>query len=263
MICSVPYFPLFMLISCLMRHLWLIHHDYEMSWEQYNTYTFNMEYKICSYTYKMSPFCMPNKSISSVTIKEFETGAAVYLLPVKLLRTYVFWDITPYSLVKVNRHFGETYCLHSQSFEERAIQEASMKQMANNMFLRKISWLSPDYKALYTRRQNTSWAVVQEPQFQHIFSLLNLPRNKFPQPPSSYCSWQTFRKWKDVAILYDVISVSSLDENKPHLMRPATKGLSSTSLGLYQRVKQPLTAAILFIALHTLLLIYNTYHIKS
>jgi hypothetical protein len=31
-----------------------------------------------------------------------------------VMKISIFWDITPCSLVKVNRHFGGTYCLHLQ-----------------------------------------------------------------------------------------------------------------------------------------------------
>jgi hypothetical protein len=30
------------------------------------------------------------------------------------IKSTIFWDITPYSPLSVNRHFGGTYCLHLQ-----------------------------------------------------------------------------------------------------------------------------------------------------
>jgi hypothetical protein len=40
----------------------------------------------------------------------------------KYFKSAVFWDITPWSPLKVNRRFGGTYCLHLQG---RRISEAS------------------------------------------------------------------------------------------------------------------------------------------
>jgi hypothetical protein len=39
-----------------------------------------------------------------------------------------------------------------------------------NMFLQKINWLSPDYIALYPRRQNSSQPPLWEPQIQNIYN---------------------------------------------------------------------------------------------
>ena len=33
-----------------------------------------------------------------------------------VLHAAIFWDVTPYSLIKTYRRFGPTYCLHSLPF---------------------------------------------------------------------------------------------------------------------------------------------------
>jgi hypothetical protein len=80
----------------------------------------------------------------------------------------IFWDITPYSPLKVNRQFGRTYRLHLQG---RRISQASSAELfyppdftlvsssdyssslkIEAMFLRNIGWLLIDYTAIYPRR---------------------------------------------------------------------------------------------------------------
>jgi hypothetical protein len=54
------------------------------------------------------------------------------------------------SQMKVNWYFWETYRLHLQG---RRISDAGSKtEDADDMFLRNIGWLSPDYIGLYPRR---------------------------------------------------------------------------------------------------------------
>jgi hypothetical protein len=66
-------------------------------------------------------------------------------------RSYIFWDITLYSPHKVSRRFGGTncLCLHSRRINPARNQKA-------DMFLRNVCWLWTDYKALYSREQNSS-----------------------------------------------------------------------------------------------------------
>jgi hypothetical protein len=48
-----------------------------------------------------------------------------------VMKTPLFWNITPYSLLKVNRHFGQTCHLHLQGqriSQERNQHEAGSKQ---------------------------------------------------------------------------------------------------------------------------------------
>jgi hypothetical protein len=52
------------------------------------------------------------------------------VLTAVVMKSSVFWDITPCSPLKVNRHFGGTYRLHLQNIRISK-QEASVKQVAN------------------------------------------------------------------------------------------------------------------------------------
>jgi hypothetical protein len=89
-----------------------------------------------------------------------------------VMKSSSFWDATPFSPFKVNRHFGGTYCLH---YHCRWIsrQETSMKQAAKNNFLlgllfnlgnrgqmvlRNFDWLWTDCTALYPRKLTSSMA---------------------------------------------------------------------------------------------------------
>jgi hypothetical protein len=95
------------------------------------------------------------------------------------LTSYVFWDITLYSPVKVNRRFGGTYCLHLQGRSISQVRNqngAGIKQRSpycllhayfllcplfdpregGDISLWNFCWLSPDCEALYPRRQNSS-----------------------------------------------------------------------------------------------------------
>jgi hypothetical protein len=57
-----------------------------------------------------------------------------------VMKSSIFWDILPCSLVKVNQYF-----LCGLQFNH---------EYGGNMFLWNVSWLSSDYMALYCRRQN-------------------------------------------------------------------------------------------------------------
>jgi hypothetical protein len=65
------------------------------------------------------------------------------------LKRSVFWDITPYSPLKINRRFGRT-CLHLQG--RRISQARNQHESGWQAEPRNVSWLSPNYKALYPRR---------------------------------------------------------------------------------------------------------------
>jgi hypothetical protein len=81
--------------------------------------------------------------------------------------TTIFWDITSWSPLKVNRSFGGTRRLYLQKMET---------------FLRNLRRLSVDYKALYPRRQHSSACSLS------IFSF----RNRTAFVPWVYrCVWKT------------------------------------------------------------------------
>jgi hypothetical protein len=76
-----------------------------------------------------------------------------------LLKSSVFWDIMPFSPLKVNRHFRGTYHLH---FQSRIVSQARNQHVAvirqssdwyvgNDVFLRNVGWLSTVYMVIYPR----------------------------------------------------------------------------------------------------------------
>jgi hypothetical protein len=49
-----------------------------------------------------------------------------------VIKSYIFWDVTPRSLLKVSRHFGRTYCLHLQDRRiSRARSQRKSRWQAN------------------------------------------------------------------------------------------------------------------------------------
>jgi hypothetical protein len=101
-------------------------------------------------------------------IKPITASLAALLLNKSNLKSTIFWDIMPCSLLKVNWHFGGTYCLHlrgrriSQARNQRESRWQAEPLVATslffnpedvgNMFLQNVGWRSTDYMALYPRR---------------------------------------------------------------------------------------------------------------
>jgi hypothetical protein len=97
------------------------------------------------------------------------------------LKSYIFWDITPCSPLKINRRFGRIYRLHFQCRMNHVKNqhEAGSKQSSvsfflhagslfgllfdpkdgGDMYLRNVGWYSTDYTALYSRRF-LSWRLL-------------------------------------------------------------------------------------------------------
>jgi hypothetical protein len=51
------------------------------------------------------------------------------------MKSIVFWDVMPCSLVQVTRRFGGTYCLHLERRRERDQKVTSMKHAARRASL--------------------------------------------------------------------------------------------------------------------------------
>jgi hypothetical protein len=64
------------------------------------------------------------------------------------MKSSIFWDTTPCSLVKVNRLFGRKYRLHLQ---DRRVNQTRNPEDGCDMFLRNNGWLSADYRAVYPK----------------------------------------------------------------------------------------------------------------
>jgi hypothetical protein len=51
----------------------------------------------------------------------------IEVLTAMVVDSFIFWDITPFGPVEVNRRFGETYCLQLQG---RKVSQISNQQRA-------------------------------------------------------------------------------------------------------------------------------------
>jgi hypothetical protein len=71
-----------------------------------------------------------------------------------VMKSSIFWDITPRRKLKVNRRFGSSayYLLHAGFLRALFFD----REDGGNMFLGNVSLFSTDYTALYPRRQNSS-----------------------------------------------------------------------------------------------------------
>jgi hypothetical protein len=74
------------------------------------------------------------------------------------LKSSIFWDITPCSLLKVNRCFRETCFLHLQG--RRIATQETNPEDRGDMFLQNVGWLSADYTGLYLRTRNSSQSPI-------------------------------------------------------------------------------------------------------
>jgi hypothetical protein len=73
---------------------------------------------------------MPNKPTIWEASLNKRRIIGVEVLTAVVIKSAIFWDITPCSLLKVNRCFGGTYCLHFQG--RKICRERS--QVANRAF---------------------------------------------------------------------------------------------------------------------------------
>jgi hypothetical protein len=96
-------------------------------------------------------------------VSEVNVGFGV--LTTMVMKSTIFWDITPCSPLKVNRRFGGKCYLYRQG--RRIIQAGFLlgfvfdHEDGSDIFLRNVGWLSTDYTALYPRRQNSSEVSVE------------------------------------------------------------------------------------------------------
>jgi hypothetical protein len=88
------------------------------------------------------------------------------VLTAVVMKSTIFWDITPCSPLSIHRRFGGTYRFHLQGRKNKFSNKPAWKQVASsfhaglllnlffdpedggNMFLRNVGWPSTDYTAL-------------------------------------------------------------------------------------------------------------------
>jgi hypothetical protein len=93
-------------------------------------------------------------------------GVGFEVFTAVVMKSIIFWDVTPCSLLRCNRRFGETYRLYLQG-RRKFQQEPASKQVASilllaeiffdpedggDMFLRNVGSISTDYTASHPRR---------------------------------------------------------------------------------------------------------------
>jgi hypothetical protein len=105
---------------------------------------------------------------------EFETLSAV------VMKSFIFWNVLPYSQLKIKRSFGETCRLHLQG--RRICQSRNQGERVSivlylfhagflpgllfdpedvgDTFLRNVDWLSFNYTALHHRTQNSLFWMI-------------------------------------------------------------------------------------------------------
>jgi hypothetical protein len=102
-----------------------------------------------------------------------------------VMKSYVFWNIMPYSPLKLNRRFGGICHLH---FQGRRIKEIRIQHEASNklpcsiedggqMFLRNVCWRPTDYTTLYPGRYKASeilWVVVKKERLTNYIKVNTL-----------------------------------------------------------------------------------------
>lgn len=112
----------------------------------------------------------PYEQIFSMTVKMHSYFGEMFgkkkndvgfeVLMAVVMKIYVFWDVTPCSLLKVNRCFQTTCHLHLQSWNAACFMifclAYSSTLKMNVTFLQNVGWLLVEYIALYPRRQNSS-----------------------------------------------------------------------------------------------------------
>lgn len=109
------------------------------------------------------------------------------------MKSSVFWDVSPYSPLKVNLWFSGTCCFHLQGQrigQSKNHHEIGSKQsylavcfmlvshlpfpnpkVGGDMFLQKMSWLSEDYMVLYQRRLDPSHTLSFELHFEFCMDM--------------------------------------------------------------------------------------------
>jgi hypothetical protein len=88
--------------------------------------------------------------------------ATDYVLTAVVIKSYVLWDITPYSEAEVSWRFGGRYHIHFQDWKVRKARnqnESDRLEDLGRMLLRNVSRILPDYRALFPLRQNC-WIYV-------------------------------------------------------------------------------------------------------
>jgi hypothetical protein len=125
-------------------------------------------------TYQTTRFCNPESKCSILGVKDevqhaYKTTGKIVgfeVFTAVVMKSTIFWDITPCNPLEVNPRFGETYRLHLQGRRVRQARNQSEirwptePEDGRGIFLRNAGRLSTNYKALCPRKQNSSTCKI-------------------------------------------------------------------------------------------------------
>jgi hypothetical protein len=82
-----------------------------------------------------------------LNLSDISSNVGFEVFTVVVMNSIIFWDVTPFSLLRCNRRFGGTYRLHllAENFFFDPEDEG-------DMFLQNVSCISTDYTASHSRR---------------------------------------------------------------------------------------------------------------
>jgi hypothetical protein len=119
------------------------------------------------------------------------------VLTAMVMKSSIFWDIPPWSTLKVNRRFGGTSRLHLQgrriSLTEPACHQLSSRFLlglfidpknGGDMLLWNVNWFSTDFTALCPKRYVSSCYKI----FQRISTAIRFKVNAHYYAATSCCS---------------------------------------------------------------------------
>jgi hypothetical protein len=113
--------------------------------------------------YRIPKHCVNIYSFSKNQWKysiHYTVNTFIEVLTRVIMKSYTFWDITLCSPLKMNWRFGETFPILLQGFRVR--QKGLQSEAKTWLLLRNLGWLSTEYLALYSRRQNFSQTLLFE-----------------------------------------------------------------------------------------------------
>jgi hypothetical protein len=110
------------------------------------------------YTSSSYTFLIYEVTHKSWRVSELLKNVGFEVLTMVVVKSTIFWDITPCSPLNVNRHFGGTYRLHLQGRKQIQQEISVMEAICSSES--SVDTLT-DYAALYPRRWYSCWRMLQ------------------------------------------------------------------------------------------------------
>jgi hypothetical protein len=113
------------------------------------------------------------------------------------LKSIIFWDITPCSLLIVNRRFGGTYCLHIHGRRNKFSKKPASKQVESRILLAEFISLTLTMEAICSSEtsidtQRTTLRYIPEDDTLHNHSSEKLKSYKLKLLHEVYCDLYGF-----------------------------------------------------------------------